>query len=207
VGESRWRCVPRRFAAAALALALHGAVLPILIALPVRRTAPAFPRTVSVAIVLTAGVQLLRSRHRHTPAVTGARAGHEPTKPMRARAERAPAPARNVRSVRPAVGWLSALRRVARQMTSGRAPPPVRFGLRCCGVFAPGRRPQPWDGWDYAATHRIEQLPQGGTVIALDERCSLVIAPMPIVGCWLGRIAASGHLFRHMRPRPVGSLP
>ncbi len=198
---------PRRLASAALALALHGALLASLATLPAPRGAPTLPRGVAPAIILSVPVPPLRSGHRPLPGVTGARASPVPAKSIPVRAEPAPAPTRDVRSVRTAARWLSALRRTARRITSRGVPPRVAFGFPRARDFTPARRAHSWDGWDTVATHRIEELPQGGTLIVLDERCSLVIAPMPIAGCWLGRIAVSGRLFRHMRPRAAGSLP
>ncbi len=102
---------------------------------------------------------------------------------------------------------MSALRREAQALTARRAPASVRFGFPRSSAFAPAPPLHHWDGWDYAATHRIEMLPTGGTVIALNDRCSLVIAPIVIIGCWLGKIPVAGDLFKHLRVRPPGSLP
>lgn len=206
-GGERWRDASRRFAVAALTLALHAALLACLARLPVDRRAPAHPRGVALAIIGSVRLPRLRSPHRHAPAVTGEHAGPEPVNSTHARLEPVSAPSRDVRSVRPAVRWLSALRRAARRITSRPVPPRVTFGFPRVQAFAPARRAPVWTGWDTVATHRIVELPQGGTLIVLDERCSLVIAPLPIVGCWLGRLAASGRLFSHMRPRATGSLP
>ncbi len=102
---------------------------------------------------------------------------------------------------------MSALRREAQALTAPRAPASVRFGFPQSSAFASAPPRHHWDGWDDAATHRIEMLPTGGTLIALNERCSLVIAPIVIVGCWLGKIPVAGDLFKHMRVRPPGRLP
>lgn len=206
-GGGRWRYASRRLAAAALTLALHGALLGCLAMLPVARRAPPQPRGVARAIILTVRLPRLRSHHPHAPAVTGAHAGPEPANSIPVRVEPAPARTRAVGSVRPAVRWLGALRRAARRITSRGVPPRVTFGFPRAQAFAPARRAPAWHGWDAGATHRIEELPQGGTLIVLGDRCSLVIAPLPIVGCWLGRLAASGRLFSHMRARATGSLP
>ncbi len=44
----------------------------------------------------------------------------------------------------------------------------------------------------------------------LNDRCAIVFAPFPIVGCLLGRVNTKGDLFRHMndaRDQGTGSLP
>lgn len=64
--------------------------------------------------------------------------------------------------------------------------------------------------WDYAATHRLQALPTGATLLMLNDRCAIVFAPFPIVGCLLGRVNTKGDLFRHMndaRDQGTGSLP
>jgi hypothetical protein len=52
--------------------------------------------------------------------------------------------------------------------------------------------------WNYAATHRVESLPQGGILIHLGDNCVLVLMPLPIVGCAIGKSPANGELFEHM---------
>jgi hypothetical protein len=59
------------------------------------------------------------------------------------------------------------------------------------------RRP-PQFAWDYAATHRVESLPQGGMLIHLGDHCVLALIPLPIVACALGKSPANGDLFQHM---------
>lgn len=208
-GAERWRCAPRRLAAAALALG------------PARRSAgepgnaPGAPggcgsgpssrrcrsdhpvgarSAVALRPLAFAGRHGCASRPRASEVDTGARrAGSRPD----ARCPLGPA---------------------GRELAERAAPLGAAHNFQGCpstgGVgfprapaFAPSRRADAWDGWDAAATQRIEELPQGGTLIVLDGRCSLVIAPMSIVGCWLGRLAVSARLFRHMRPRAAGSLP
>jgi hypothetical protein len=66
----------------------------------------------------------------------------------------------------------------------------------------PGPRvPGPEFAWDYAHTHRITPLPRGGFVIALNDRCSLAILPLPMIGCSVGRKPpANGNLFMNLHP-------
>ena len=51
--------------------------------------------------------------------------------------------------------------------------------------------------WDYAATHRVETLPQGGLLINLSDNCVLLIFPLPFVACGIGKRPANGDLFKH----------
>jgi hypothetical protein len=52
--------------------------------------------------------------------------------------------------------------------------------------------------WDYAATHRVESLPQGGLVIHINDNCVLLIFPLPFVGCAIGKKPANGGIFESM---------
>jgi hypothetical protein len=56
--------------------------------------------------------------------------------------------------------------------------------------------------WNYAATHRVEELPFGGLVININDRCAMILAPLPFGGCRIGKIPARGNLFDHMKDTP-----
>lgn len=57
----------------------------------------------------------------------------------------------------------------------------------------------PGSAWDYAATHRVEALPGGVTVINLNDHCAIAFLwVLPMFGCSLGKIPARGDLFDHM---------
>jgi len=59
----------------------------------------------------------------------------------------------------------------------------------------------PQFAWDYAHTHRYTPLPGGGFVIALNDRCSIAILPLPMIGCSVGRRSpANGNLFMNLHP-------
>jgi len=53
----------------------------------------------------------------------------------------------------------------------------------------------PQFAWNYAATHRVEALPQGGMLIHLGDNCVLALLPLPIVACAIGKQPANGDLF------------
>jgi hypothetical protein len=61
-------------------------------------------------------------------------------------------------------------------------------------------RPAPHEfGWDHAHIHRVEQIPDGGLIVNLNDRCAIVIKfPWLLGGCKLGKIEARGDLFSHM---------
>jgi hypothetical protein len=55
----------------------------------------------------------------------------------------------------------------------------------------------PQFAWDYAATHRIEAIPEGGMLVHLSDNCVLILFPLPFVGCGIGKRPANGDLFEH----------
>lgn len=57
-------------------------------------------------------------------------------------------------------------------------------------------------GWDHSATHRVEEIPGGGLLININERCAIawVIFPFPV--CKIGKIPPRGDLFDHMKDAP-----
>jgi len=56
----------------------------------------------------------------------------------------------------------------------------------------------PQFAWDYAATHRIEALPEGGILLHLNDNCVLLIFPLPFIGCGIGKRPVNGDLFEHI---------
>ena len=57
----------------------------------------------------------------------------------------------------------------------------------------------PQFAWDYAATHRIEAIPGGGMLVHLNDNCVLILFPLPMIGCGIGKRPANGDLFEHRR--------
>ena len=55
--------------------------------------------------------------------------------------------------------------------------------------------------WNYAATHRVEALPQGGLAIHINDNCTLLIFPLPFIGCTIGKKPANGDLFESMHEK------
>jgi hypothetical protein len=58
------------------------------------------------------------------------------------------------------------------------------------------KKPQQF-AWNYAATHRIEAIPEGGMLVHLNDNCVLIIFPLPFIGCGIGKHPANGDLFEH----------
>jgi hypothetical protein len=56
--------------------------------------------------------------------------------------------------------------------------------------------------WDYAATHRVEGLPEGGFLININDRCVVVVLVMMMPLCRVGKIPARGDLFQHLDDPP-----
>jgi hypothetical protein len=65
-------------------------------------------------------------------------------------------------------------------------------------IFPAQPRKPPQFAWNYAATHRVETLPQGGILIHINDNCALLIFPLPFVGCGIGKLPANGNLFEHL---------
>jgi hypothetical protein len=58
-------------------------------------------------------------------------------------------------------------------------------------------------GWDYAHTHRVTPAEGGGLLIALNDRCTIFIFLLPMIGCSIGhQPPANGDLFKYMH-KPV----
>ncbi|HEX5458778.1 MAG TPA: hypothetical protein VFX20_02315 [Steroidobacteraceae bacterium] len=47
----------------------------------------------------------------------------------------------------------------------------------------------------------MEELPEGGLLIRLNDRCAVVLYVLPIPACKIGHIAPDGGLFDHMHDR------
>jgi hypothetical protein len=89
-----------------------------------------------------------------------------------------------------AIDWAKEAERVA-------TDPALSVGA----VPAPAARHQ--FEWDHARTNRLEQLPGGGLLVNLNDRCAIVFEfPMLLGGCKLGKIDARGDLFAHMHDDP-----
>jgi hypothetical protein len=68
-------------------------------------------------------------------------------------------------------------------------------------IFPAQPKQPPQFAWNYAATHRVEALPQGGLLIHINDNCVLLIFPLPFVGCGIGRSPTNGNLFENMHKK------
>jgi hypothetical protein len=98
----------------------------------------------------------------------------------------------------PSIDWQQETRTAAARMAES-----LDAERRRKGKLAPDPRfarptPRPEFGWDRSKTHQIESLPEGGTIIHLNDRCALVLSALLLPVCKLGKIPARGDLFEHM---------
>jgi hypothetical protein len=100
-------------------------------------------------------------------------------------------------AIHPPIDWAAELSRAAQDAATGKPTPNTReFGFP--HPSATPDKPAQF-AWNYAATHRVESLPQGGLLIHLNDNCVLLLFPFPFVACAIGKIKANGNLFEHMR--------
>jgi hypothetical protein len=100
----------------------------------------------------------------------------------------------------PPVDWAAELERGAREATAESPVPHRDFGFPHVPAGAVPKRPE--FGWYHAGTHRVESLPEGGILVNLNDRCVMVIAPLPFAFCRWGKPPVNGTLFDHMRDVP-----
>jgi hypothetical protein len=95
------------------------------------------------------------------------------------------------------IDWFSEQDRVANDAAAkSTAPPPRGFGVpEVPREYAP---PKSDFGWSHSRTHRVEPIEGGGIAINLSDQCVLVLIPLPLIGCALGKRPANGDLFRHL---------
>jgi hypothetical protein len=55
-------------------------------------------------------------------------------------------------------------------------------------------------GWSHAATHRVEEIPTGGLIINVNDRCFIAWVVFPLAFCRVGKIPVRGDLFQAMKP-------
>lgn len=70
------------------------------------------------------------------------------------------------------------------------------------GGLGPDRNQKSEFGWDRKHTHRIEPIEGGGILLHLSDHCVLLVFPLPLVACGIGKIPVRGDLFEHMHDEP-----
>jgi hypothetical protein len=98
----------------------------------------------------------------------------------------------------PLIDWRAEAQRAAAVAAEG-PPEQKQFGPRADTPTAPKSKPF---GWDKTHTERVQALPEGGILIRLSDNCAMVIAPLPLAGCSLGKRKARGDLFDGMKEPP-----
>jgi hypothetical protein len=100
-------------------------------------------------------------------------------------------------AIHPAPDWNEELRLAAKNALANQLAQ-KRHELDFAHTFPTQPKTPPQFAWDYAATHRVEALPQGGMVIHLSDNCVLLLFPLPLVGCGIGKRPTNGNLFEHL---------
>jgi hypothetical protein len=113
------------------------------------------------------------------------------------------APLDESRDDTPNVDWNAELERAGKDHAL-REQDPARRDFGFPHRSAPAAAKPPAFGWDYAATHRVESLSGGGLLINLNDRCVLLVAPLPFAVCGIGTRKANGELFENMRDASAG---
>ena len=78
-------------------------------------------------------------------------------------------------------------------------------GLDLNGGLGPAKAKRPEFGWYNARVHRFESLPGGGMLVHLNDRCVVVLMPVPFPFCGIGKIPPRGDLLDHMLDEPLDS--
>jgi hypothetical protein len=96
---------------------------------------------------------------------------------------------------------------IKRQAELAMATPPRALdkhgaGADLNGGLGPDREGKSDFGWDRSHTHRVETMEGGGIVIHINDRCVLVLFPLPFGGCGFGKIPVRGDLLDHMHDEP-----
>jgi hypothetical protein len=131
---------------------------------------------------------------------------HQPNRSSPVNQARAAESNTETNEITPSVDWNAELMRAARAAASGNTKvPPRNFGFP---AGPPTLNDYPQFDWDYARTHRVETLPEGGMVIHLNDNCVIVLTPFPFPLCSPFKRKANGELFKHMhdpdRPGDAG---
>jgi hypothetical protein len=100
-------------------------------------------------------------------------------------------------AIHPAPDWAEELQLAAKHAVANQLAQ-KRHELDFAHAYPATPTKPPQFAWDYAATHRIEAIPEGGMLIHLGDSCVLVLFPLPFVGCGIGKPRANGDLFGHM---------
>lgn len=101
----------------------------------------------------------------------------------------------------PRIDWSAEAERVG--AASAKTPSIGRsFGMPEPAEAPP--KPRPSFGWSLSATRPVEAIP-GGILFRIGDNCEIVLMPLPVGACAIGKRKANGALFGHMEdPVPLG---
>jgi hypothetical protein len=99
-------------------------------------------------------------------------------------------------AIHPAPDWTEELQLVAKDAVAKELAQ-KRHELDFAHAFPTQAKKSQQFAWDYAATHRIEAIPEGGLAVHINDNCVLLIFPLPLIGCGIGKHPANGDLFEH----------
>jgi hypothetical protein len=108
----------------------------------------------------------------------------------------APRSAEEDHAIHPAPDWTEELHLAARDAIAKELAQ-KRHELDFAHAFPTQPKKPPQFAWNYAATHRIEAIPGGGLAVHINDNCVLLIFPLPLIGCGIGKHPANGDLFEH----------
>jgi hypothetical protein len=176
---------------------LHAGVLLIVLEATRTKFVPAAAESPALLVTLLSGLE--PQRPSGAPAVRRVAARHRPAALENA-TPGAPAPDLPTGS-RGTIDWVAVAQdEAARQVEANeRRERQARAFLVPPNMFTPPALQRPGFHWNYAATHRVEAVPGGATVIHLNDSCALVLfIIIPMIGCALDKPAVRGDLFDHM---------
>ena len=75
------------------------------------------------------------------------------------------------------------------------------------GGLGPDHAKKPAFGWDRTHTHRVEGIEGGGLLLHINDNCVLVLIPLPLVGCGIGKHPARGDLLDRMHDDSPAAPP
>ena len=109
----------------------------------------------------------------------------------------APPPIDADNAIHPAPDWTQELHLAAKNALTKELAQ-KRHELDFAHAYPTPLKKPPQFAWNYAATHRIEAIPEGGILIHLSENCVFILFPLPFAGCALGKRQVNGDLFEHL---------
>jgi hypothetical protein len=196
------RNLQRRLGTAAVVAALHALLCWLLLSAKSPLLLPAKSPDLEMIFILPPTPPTVDAPNR-SPANRSERDGSRRQPPPRSASASPPQPPLlhdQDNAIHPPIDWDSELNRAAKDAVPALpSPPPRDFGVPH-RTAPPAKAPE--FAWDYARTHRVESIPTGGMLIHLSERCVLVLTPLPLPFCRIGKREPNGELFERLHDPP-----